>query len=170
MKGLFIGRVFIVGFVVLVIHIGLAPDLRIVGVAAELPLGLTIASGLAGGVERGAVHGLIYGLIVDMFLFTPVGLSALVFAVIGWLSGHVYLDRLEESPLVSTVTIALGTAASIGVFIALGLMLGESSLLEAPIGTILLVAPMINAALAVPLVAAAHWMWTADPLHQGTYG
>ena len=43
-------RVVMVAFVVLIVHLGIAPDLRISGVAAELPIGLVIAAGLTGGV------------------------------------------------------------------------------------------------------------------------
>ena len=108
-------RVVMVAFVVLIVHLGIAPDLRISGVAAELPIGLVIAAGLTGGVERGAIFGFVFGFVVDLFLFTPVGLSALVFGMLGWLAGHVFLDRIEESPLVSAATIGVGTAAGLAV-------------------------------------------------------
>lgn len=162
-------RVLGLAAVVLLVHVGLAPDLRVAGVAAELPLGLTIAASLTGGVERGAIFGFLFGLTVDMFLFTPIGLSALVFGTIGWLAGHVFMDRIEESPLVSVLAIGLGTAAGLGAFVGLGVALGESALQEAPIARIILIASLINAAFAVPLVAATHWMWTVDPLRDSPF-
>ena len=42
MKGAWSIRVLLVAVTVLVVHLGIAPDLRIAGVAAELPIGLAI--------------------------------------------------------------------------------------------------------------------------------
>ena len=164
MSGVWTLRVVTVAFVVLIVHLGIAPDLRIAGVAAELPIGLAIAAGLTGGVERGAIFGFVFGFVVDLFLFTPVGLSALVFGVLGWIAGHVFLDRIEESPLVSAATIGVGTAAGLGAWVVVGIALGESSLREAPIARILLVASLMNAVAAFALMLMAHWMWAVDPL------
>ena len=76
MRGGWLLRVVTVALFVLILHVGIAPNMRISGVAAELPVGLAVAAGLTGGVERGAFFGFFFGLIVDMFLFTPIGLSA----------------------------------------------------------------------------------------------
>ena len=157
-------RVITVAFAVLVVHLGIAPDLRISGVAAELPIGMSIAAGLTGGVERGAIFGFVLGFVLDLFLFTPVGLSALVFGVLGWIAGHVFLDRIEESPLISAATIGVGTAGGLAVWVVIGIALGESSLREAPIARILLVASFMNAVAAFALMLMAHWMWSVDPL------
>lgn len=157
-------RVISVGLLVLVVHLGIAPDLRFAGVAAELPIGLALAAGLSGGVERGAIFGFVFGFVVDLFLFTPIGLSALIFGVVGWIAGHVFMDRLEESPLLSALAIGAGTAIGLFAFVVLGLALGESSLREAPIGRIIVLSSFMNAIAAFALMWLAHWMWAVDPL------
>ena len=164
MRGGWTLRVVLVALAVLVVHLGIAPDVRIGGVAAELPIGLAIAAGLTGGVERGATFGFLFGFVVDLFLFTPIGLSALIFGVAGWIAGHVFMDRIEESPLVAAVTIGIGTAVGLGCFVAVGIGLGEAALQEAPIGRILLVSSLMNAVAAFALMFLAHWMWAVDPL------
>lgn len=164
MRGTWLLRVATVALFVLVVYLGIAPNLRLAGVAAELPIGLAIAAGLTGGVDRGAIFGLVFGFVVDLFLFTPIGLSALVFGGLGWLAGHVFMDRLEETPLVAAATIGIGTAVGLAVFVVLGIALGESSLGEASVGRILLVASVMNAVAAFALMLAAHWMWAVDPL------
>lgn len=164
MRGAWTLRVVTVAVLVLVIHLGIAPDIRFGGVAAELPIGLAIAAGLAGGVERGALFGFVFGFVVDLFLFTPIGLSALIFGVAGWIAGHVFMDRIEESPLVSAGAIGLGTAVGLLVFVVVGLALGESSLREAPIGRIVVISSLINTVVAFALMSMAHWMWAVDPL------
>lgn len=157
-------RVVLIALLVLILHLDVSPDLRIAGVAAELPLGLAIAAGLAGGVERGAYFGFFYGFVVDLFFFTPIGLRALVFGAIGWAAGHLFLDRIEESPVMAAIAIGSGTAVGLTGFAGLGIALGETSLLESPITRIVLIASLINAVLAVLFMWVAHWMWAVDPL------
>lgn len=169
MKGIWTARVAAIALVVLVVHLGLSPNLRIAGVAAELPLGLSVAAGLSGGVERGVVFGFLYGLIVDLFLFTPIGLSALIYGTVGWIAGHVFMDRIEESPLMSAIAVGLGTTAGLSVFVALGVALGESSLLEASIPRIILIASIMNGVFAVALMGVCHWMWASDPLRDSPF-
>lgn len=170
MRGIWTARVAVIAAVVLFIHLGLSPNLRVAGVAAELPLGLSIAAGLSGGVERGVVFGFLFGLIVDLFLFTPIGLSALIYGVVGWIAGHVFMDRVEESPIMSAISVGLGTAAGLTVFVALGVALGESSLLEASVARIILIASIMNGVFAVALMGACHWMWFSDPLRDSPFG
>lgn len=154
----------IIALLVLIFHLDVSPDLRIAGVAAELPLGLAIAAGLAGGVERGAYFGFFFGFAVDLFFFTPIGLRAFVFGTVGWAAGHVFLDRVEESPFMAAIAIGSGTALGLASFAGLGIALGETALLESPITRIVLIASLINAVLAVLLMWVAHWMWAVDPL------
>ncbi len=160
----------IIALLVLIFHLDVSPDLRIAGVAAELPLGLAIAAGLAGGVERGAYFGFFFGFAVDLFFFTPIGLRALVFGAIGWAAGHVFLDRIEESPVMAVIAIGGGTALGLASFAGLGIALGETALLESPISRIVLIASLINAVLAVSLMWVAHWMWAVDPLGHKRFG
>lgn len=159
-----LGRLVVVAAAIIVLHVGLVSGFRISGVAAELPLGLAAAAGLAGGVERGAVYGFAVGLIVDMFVFTPVGLSALVFGFVAWVAGHVFLDRIEESVIAASLTVGVATAVGLLLFVGLGLALGQSALSEAPITRIVLVASLINAMVSPLLMGMSHWMWGAGPL------
>ncbi len=157
-------RVVTIGLLLLVFHLDVSPDLRVSGVAAELPLGLAIAAGLTGGAERGAIFGFLYGFIADLFLFTPIGLQALIFGVLGWLGGQLFLDRVEPSPLLSALAIGAGSAAGLGAFVGIGIALGESSLAESPITRIVLIASLMNAVLAFAFMWVADWMWSVDPL------
>ena len=169
-RGVWLLRVVSVSVMILIVHVGIAPDIRISGVAAELPIGFAIAAGLTGGVERGAIFGFIFGLMVDMFLFTPIGLSALVFGLVGWVSGHVFMDRIEESPIMSALAIGVGTGIGLTAFVFIGIALGEGALAEAPITRIVLIASLINAVASVVFMLISHWMWTVDPLGRRAIG
>ena len=154
----------IVALLVLIFHLDVSPDLRIAGIAAELPLGLAVAAGLTGGVERGAYFGFFFGFAIDLFFFTPIGLRALVFGTIGWAAGHLFLDRIEESPSMAAFAIGSGTALGLVSFAGLGIALGETAILESPVTRIVLIASLINAVLAVLFMWVAHRMWAVDPL------
>jgi len=154
----------LIALLILIFHLDVSPDMRIAGVAAELPLGLAIAAGLTGGVERGAIFGFLYGFAVDLFFFTPIGLRALIFGAIGWIAGHLFLDRIEESPVVSSMAIGLGTGVGLLAFVGLGVALGDTALIETSVTRIVLIAALINAVLAFALMPIAHWMWAVDPL------
>ena len=58
--------------------------LRVFGVMPDLGLVLTVAVAFYIGPERGAVFGFVSGLAVDLFLSTPLGLSALSFALVAY--------------------------------------------------------------------------------------
>ena len=71
-------RVVIIALLVLIFHLDVSPDLRIAGIAAELPLGLAIAAGLTGGVERGAYFGFFFGFL-SFFLYSLLFLTLFSF-------------------------------------------------------------------------------------------
>jgi rod shape-determining protein MreD len=71
----------------LVLQVSLLGRLPVFGVTAELMLLVAIAAGLTGGPERGAIVGFAAGLLYDVTLHTPLGLSALVFALMGYAVG-----------------------------------------------------------------------------------
>ena len=52
--------------------------LRVAGAAPDVMLLLAIAAGVVGGPQLGALMGFAAGLVLDLFLETPLGLSALV--------------------------------------------------------------------------------------------
>ncbi len=60
------------------------PNLRIAGVAPEIGLVVTVGVAFAAGPTAGAVFGFAAGLSLDLFLSTPLGLSALAWSVTGY--------------------------------------------------------------------------------------
>ena len=62
---------------------GLFTQITIAGVQGDVLLLLAIAGGIALGPDRGAIIGFIAGLTFDLFLYSPLGLRALVFCLVG---------------------------------------------------------------------------------------
>ena len=68
---------FLVLSLVLILQLELFASIRFFGVMPELMLGIAITAGWNGGSSRGAVVGFISGMSIDLYLATPLGLSAL---------------------------------------------------------------------------------------------
>lgn len=72
-------------FTALVLQAAVMADLLAFGQFGDLLLVLAIAAGLVGGPDRGATLGFVTGLFYDLIVVdTPFGLSALVYAVVGY--------------------------------------------------------------------------------------
>lgn len=80
-------RVFLVGLVFLGLQTTILNDLRPFGVCLQAMLLLSACAGLAKGSETGAIAGFAFGYMYDMVLISPLGLSGVVFAAVGYLAG-----------------------------------------------------------------------------------
>ncbi|MHB1535040.1 MAG: rod shape-determining protein MreD [Acidimicrobiales bacterium] len=106
-----------------------APDLRLGAVAPDFMLLLAICGGLAGGAETGAFVGFFAGLLTDLFLTTtPLGLAALTYCLVGYGIGFLRSTVLPEGWVLTPFMTALGTAAGVVAFVALGDVVGQSQL------------------------------------------
>ena len=71
--------------ILLILQLELFASIRFFGVMPEIMLGAAVASGWHGGPTDGAIMGFASGFLVDLYLASPMGLSALSYAVIGYL-------------------------------------------------------------------------------------
>lgn len=150
--------------VVTVLHLDLSTELRVFGVAAELPLACAVAGALSGGVKRGCLFGFASGLVVDMFMYTPVGFNALIYSTVGWVFGHIYSEDLLRRPFFVSILTGLGSALALGLFSVLAWLLGEVSTGDTPILKIVFLASLLNTMWGYVLVRIGTWMWALDPL------
>jgi rod shape-determining protein MreD len=145
--------------VALVVHAQLLPDVRVAGVHPDLMLLVAVAGGIVAGPSVGAVLGFSVGLLTDLlFLETPLGLSAMVFCLVGYGVGLLQAGVLRSSWWLPIITALVACAAGELLFALVGALFGERQLVT---GRLLLVAGVVgllNAALAVvvvPLVRGA---------------
>ena len=71
---------------------------------------VAVAGGLVGGPVRGAVLGFAAGIAIDVFLRTPMGLSALVFTLVGYGVGVVSTGVLTPSWYLPMLTASIASA------------------------------------------------------------
>jgi rod shape-determining protein MreD len=131
--------------------------LRVFGVMPDLGLVLTVGVAYYLGADRGAAFGFLTGLAVDLFLSTPLGLSALSFALVGFGVGVVRSGLVCPSRWVAPMMGALGGLAGGVLFVAVGTVAGQDHLLALSSARIILVASAYDALLALGVFPIARW-------------
>jgi rod shape-determining protein MreD len=145
-----------------VIQVALFPHLRLDGRVPDLGLIVAVAVAFDEGPEIGAMFGFFAGLGFDFFLETPLGLSALAYALtaysVGALQGGVLRTPKWFTPVIGAASGVLGGL----IFIGVGLLAG----VDAVHGNQALVTVALTAiynALLAPFVFITVGAWLRDP-------
>lgn len=131
--------------------------LRVAGVRPDLLLVLTIAVAYYEGSERGAAFGFVAGLVIDLFLTTPLGLSALSFALVGYAAGRVQ-DALVRTPrCIAPIMGGLGGLAGGALFVCVGALAGQDHLLALRSAQVIAIASAYDALTALAAFPLVRW-------------
>ncbi|MCA1691199.1 MAG: rod shape-determining protein MreD [Acidimicrobiales bacterium] len=141
----------------MMLHTAVLNQIRIAGVMPDLMLLLAIAVGLEAGASYGAVTGFITGMVADLFLPTPLGMSALVFSVMGYATGVTVAGLLRATWWFPMATAFGGSSLGVGLFALAGTMLGEPDLLNRHLPTIMLIVGITNGLLVFPTLRVVRW-------------
>ncbi|MGI8796156.1 MAG: rod shape-determining protein MreD [Acidimicrobiia bacterium] len=140
-----------------VLQTTLFPDLRLFGVAPDLVLVATIAVAYRVGPETGAVYGFASGLVIDLFLQTPLGLSALSFAVVAYGIGILHTGLSRTPRFIAAMLGGAGGLAGGLIFVVLAALAGEDQVIAFRTIWVLVLAAVYDALLAVPMFPVARW-------------
>ena len=135
----------------------LSAGLRVFGVMPDLGLVLTVAVAFSVGPERGAVFGFVTGLAVDLFLSTPLGVSALSFALVGYGAGIVQGGLLRPSRWTVPAMGAFAGLAGGVLFVGISALAGREELLSLTSARVILIASLYDALLAFAVFPIARW-------------
>lgn len=135
------------------------------GARPDVMLLLAVTAGLVAGPDRGAMVGFAAGLAFDVVLSTPLGLSALVYTLVGYGVGLVGATVVRASWWISPAVAALGSAAGVLIYALVGEVLGQATLAGPSLTAIVVVVSAVNAVLAAPVVGVLRWACIADPAH-----
>lgn len=154
-------RLAFVIFVGLTLHLSLFATTRIGEVRPDVLLLIAVAGGIVGGAERGAVIGFVAGLVADLFLHTPLGLSALTFSVVAFAVGTLQSSVIRSAWWIPPATASMGSAGGVLLYALLGALIGRPEFLQP---RVLAVAAGIGAANALLTPAAVRAMaWALPP-------
>lgn len=132
------------------------------GVPGDLMLLFAIAMGLAGGSTRGAVAGFAAGLALDLFVLTPLGLTAFTYMVVGFIVGSALQGMLRNAPWFPPIAALVATVAGISLYVVLGNLLGQRFRLP-NLPTVMAVTATMNTLLIMPTLFLARWIDRAAP-------
>lgn len=146
-------RLILLAFVAVIIQEAAVSQITLFGVSADLMPLVVMSVGLLCGSMAGAVFGFGSGLLVDLVLVQTLGVTSLLFIVIGYWAGRVRELRDPSHGLVPVVGGAAATAvAQIGMAI-LQFLLG----VDAPVSGLLVqqifVTILINTLISLPVYA-----------------
>lgn len=145
-----------------ILHTSVFPQFRVFGVMPDVLLLLAIAGGVAGGPTQGASLGFGAGLVADLFLTTPLGLSALVLSVVGYAIGLSGEGLLHSAWWFLPVTALAGSAGGVGLFALTSAMLGVGQPLDTRLLAIMAVVGLGNALMAPWVVRLVRWALDAS--------
>jgi rod shape-determining protein MreD len=149
--GLFV-RIALLSVVVVFFQIGVVSEVPLFGVNVDLSPLLVVFVGLLCGSTVGALTGFAVGLLVDLTLVQTLGVTSLIFTLIGYWSGRLRELRDPQAALTPLLVGAAGAAASLVGYSLMEFLLG----VEAPVSLELLRQIVIGIALAA-LVALPMW-------------
>jgi rod shape-determining protein MreD len=142
---------------VLVFQSAALQDLRVRDVHPDALLLFAVAAGIVAGPELGALVAFGTGLVADLFVQTPMGLSALAFALVAFGVGTLQANLIRAAWWTTPLTAFVGSALGVILFAVIGAVLGQDQLLTERLPVIALVVALTNAILSLPAVRLAGW-------------
>jgi len=143
-------------FGVLVVQAGVVSDLEAFGAFGDLVLLTALAAGAVGGADRGATYGFAAGLAYDLLLDTPFGLSALVYALVGYGAGLAAAWVLQPRWWSHVLMAFVGSVVAVVLAVVVTRVLGSSY----PSGEVVRIAGVVaawNMALIIPARRLVQW-------------
>jgi rod shape-determining protein MreD len=143
------------GFALIVVffQIGVVSELPVFGVNADVCSLLVAFVGLLCGSTIGAATGFAVGLLIDLALLQTLGLSSLVFTLVGYWCGRLRELRDPQGPLTPLIVGAAASALSLFGYSLMEFMLG----VDAPVSFELLgqivLGVLVNTVVALPMWA-----------------
>lgn len=150
-------RVPLVLLTALLVQVTVLSRVRFFGVIPDLMLLVSIAGGIVGGPARGAVIGFFSGMAIDVFLATPLGLSALVFCIVGYTVGIVETGILRAAWWIPVTTAVVASVGGEALFALAAQVVGRPDVLTPRVGLVAVIVGGFNALLALPVAKVVGW-------------
>jgi rod shape-determining protein MreD len=150
-SGGLIARIAALSIAIVFFQIGVVSEVPVFGVTIDLSILLAAFTGLLCGSMVGAVSGFAIGLLVDLALVQTLGLTSLVFTLIGYWSGRLRELRDPQAALTPLLLGAAATAVALCGYSVMEFLLG----VDAPVSLLLLrqivLGILVNTIVALPM-------------------
>lgn len=158
-----VARITLVLFSAAVLQRGLFSQLRVADVAVDVLLLLAISAGMMLGPERGAIFGFFAGLTLDLLVQTPLGLSALVYCLVGYGTGLMQGTVLRANRFWPLVLVAGSSVGAIALYAVVAEVLGQSNAFSPRLPVTMLVVAIANVLLYPVARRIVKWAWPVEP-------
>jgi len=150
-------RYFLLIVSLVVLQTALFPSLRVWDAAPDLLLVATIAVAYQRGAEAGAVFGFVAGLAIDCFLSSPLGVSALAFALVGYSVGVFQSGLVRSSRWMAPILGGVGGLVGGFLWICIASIAGQDDLFVAASFRVIVIAACYDAVVASVSCPVARW-------------
>jgi len=150
-SGGLIARIAALATAVVFFQIGVVSEVPVFGVTIDLSILLVAFTGLLCGSTVGAISGFAVGLLVDLALVQTLGLTSLVFTLIGYWSGRLRELRDPQAALTPLLVGALATAVSLVGYSVMEFMLGVDAPVSFELLRQIVLGIVVNTIIALPM-------------------
>lgn len=140
-----------------VLQTSVFPHLRVFGAIPDLCLVATVAIAFEEGPQTGAIFGFVSGLVVDLFLASPLGLSALANSVTGYAVGVFQSGFVRESRTMPMVLGSIGGLIGGTIFAIVGGIAGQAGYLSLTSVRVIIVAAIYDSIVALAVFPFVRW-------------
>jgi rod shape-determining protein MreD len=141
----------------LVVELTVLDHLRVFGAGPDIMLLLAIAAGIVGGPRVGALFGFAAGIVLDLFLETPMGLSALVFCIVGYAVGNIQGGVLRAAWWIPVVTTFVASVAGVLLYALIATVVGQPHLVTTHLLVVTGVVGVFNAVVSPFALRLVRW-------------
>ncbi len=150
-------RIIPVGMILLALQKTLFVELQPFGVIIQVVMAFAASAGAAGGPERGAITGFTLGIMFDLSVGSPLGASAIVMGIAGYVAGFVDLIRIDTTWWVAAIAVGVGAGLGEACVPIVRRFIGEEDAFVPEMATIVPVVAVAAAAASVLLVPIGRW-------------
>jgi rod shape-determining protein MreD len=163
-SGALLARVAALAVVVVFLQTGVVSEVPVFGVAIDLTPLVVAFVGLQCGAVAGAVTGFGIGLLVDLTLVQTLGLTSLIFTVIGYGAGRLRELRDPQAALTPLLVGAGAAAASMVGYSLMEFMLGVDAPVSLELLRQIVVGVALDTVVALPVwIVVRRWLQSSIP-------
>jgi rod shape-determining protein MreD len=149
-----VGRIAALAVAIVIFQIGVVSEVPVFGVSVDLSPLLVAFIGLLCGSTLGAMTGFAVGLLVDLALVQTLGVSSLIFTIVGYWSGRLRELRDPQAALTPLLVGATASAAAMVGYSLVEFLLGVDAPVSVDLIRQIVLGVLVNTVVALPMWAA----------------